>query len=70
MQLLHRSGIDDEENSIRVLATFSDLFPGAKTPVNRERAVRGRVAIWTSKWADDKIRECYVSSIGGRDDRS
>ncbi len=65
MQVLHRNGVENEEIATRILATFPDVLPGGRSSVERERAVRGRVAIWTSKWADDKAGKCSVSSILG-----
>jgi len=57
VQIAHQRGISDEEITTRVLAVFPDLFPGGKSPEERKRAVEGRVAIWTSKWADQKTGE-------------
>ncbi|KAI9870512.1 MAG: hypothetical protein M1830_004141 [Pleopsidium flavum] len=61
VQVLHRNGVPDEDIAARVPTTFPEVLPRRKSHVERGHAVCGRVAIWTSKWADDKAGDKDVS---------
>lgn len=62
IRYLHESGISDIEIVERIWTTFADKFivaPGVSDE-RREKDLKGKVAVYTCKWADIEARKCSV----------